>query len=130
MARAHTRRSADGVARPREERPLTLPVQPRAPHEAATRAGGCGRHTALWGPVVRLAGAAGLVQLGHVSTEGTKIRGNASRHKAMRYGYRTKAVERLREEIAALVTAAYQQAEAAAAGEPPGRCVARRAGAP
>jgi transposase len=62
--------------------------------------------------VVRLAGEAGLVQLGNVSTDGTKIQGNASRHKAMSYGYMNKAVERLREEIATLVTAAYQQDEA------------------
>jgi transposase len=33
--------------------------------------------------VVRLAAAAGLVQLGNVATDGTKIQGNASRHKAM-----------------------------------------------
>src|SRR5216683_5404952 len=59
--------------------------------------------------VVRLAGEAGLVKLGNVSTDGTKIQGNASRHKAMSYGYMQKAVERLREEIEALVTAAYQQ---------------------
>jgi len=62
--------------------------------------------------VVRLAGEAGLVQLGNVSTDGTKIQGNASRHKAMSYGYMKKAVERLREEIETLVTAAYQQDEA------------------
>jgi transposase len=68
--------------------------------------------------VVRLAGEAGLVQLGNVSTDGTKIQGNASRHKAMSYGYMHKAVERLREEIEALVTQAYQQdaAEEAALG--------------
>lgn len=36
--------------------------------------------------VVRLAGAAGLVKVGNVSTDGTKIQGNASRHKAMSYG--------------------------------------------
>jgi transposase len=62
--------------------------------------------------VVRLAGEAGLVKLGNVATDGTKIQGNASRHKAMSYGYMKKAVERLREEIEALVTAAYQQDEA------------------
>ncbi len=33
--------------------------------------------------VVRLAAAMGLVKLGKVSTDGTKIQGNASRHKAM-----------------------------------------------
>src|SRR2546427_4009778 len=62
--------------------------------------------------VVRLAGEAGLVKLGNVSTDGTKIQGHASRHKAMSYGYMQKEVERLREEIEALVTAAYQQDEA------------------
>src|SRR5256886_4062015 len=62
--------------------------------------------------VVRLAGEAGLVQLGNVSTDGTTIQGHASRHKAMRYGYMQKAVEGLREEIEALVTAADQQDEA------------------
>ena len=36
--------------------------------------------------VVRLAGEAGLVKLGNVSTDGTKMQGNASRHKAMSYG--------------------------------------------
>ena len=62
--------------------------------------------------VLRLAKEAGLVQLGNVSTDGTKIQGNASRHKAMSYGYMKKEVERLREEIEALVTQAVQQDEA------------------
>jgi transposase len=62
--------------------------------------------------VVRLAGEAGLVQLGNVATDGTKIQGNASRHKARSYGDMKKAVERLREEIEALGTAASQQDEA------------------
>jgi transposase len=62
--------------------------------------------------VVRLAGEAGVVKLGNVSTDGTKIQGNASRHKAMSYGYRKKEVARLREDIEALVTRAYQQDEA------------------
>ena len=63
--------------------------------------------------VVRLAAEAGLVQLGNVATDGTKIQGNASRHKAMSYGYMKKEVERLREDIETLVTQAYQQDEAA-----------------
>jgi transposase len=62
--------------------------------------------------VVRLAAETGLVKLGNVSTDGTKIQGNASRHKAMSYGYMKKEVERLREDIEALVTQAYQQDEA------------------
>jgi len=52
------------------------------------------------------------VQLGSVSTDGTKIQGNVSRHKAMSYGYMKKEVERIREAIEALVTRAYQQDEA------------------
>jgi len=59
--------------------------------------------------VLRIAGEAGLVKLGNVSTDGTKLQGNASRHKAMSYGYMKKEVERLREAIEALVTQAYQQ---------------------
>src|SRR3989454_2879415 len=62
--------------------------------------------------VVRLAGEAGLVPLGNVSTDGTTIQGHASRHKAMSDGYMQKEVERLREDIDALVTQAYQQDEA------------------
>src|SRR5919198_5799814 len=59
--------------------------------------------------VLRIAGEAGLVKLGNVSTDGTKVQGNASRHKAMSYGYMKKEVERIREEIEALVTQAYHQ---------------------
>ena len=37
--------------------------------------------------VLRLAGAMGMVKLGNLSTDGTKMGANASRHKAMSYGY-------------------------------------------
>ncbi len=53
--------------------------------------------------VLRLAKEAGLVQVGTLTTDGTKMPGNASRHKAMSYGYMTKEVERLRAEIEALL---------------------------
>ena len=53
--------------------------------------------------VLRLAKEAGLLQLGVLATDGTKMAGAASRHKAMSYGYMVKEVERLRAEIAALV---------------------------
>jgi len=59
--------------------------------------------------VLRIAGEAGLVKLGNVATDGTKLQGSASRHKAMSYGYMKQEGERLREEIEALVTQAYQQ---------------------
>ena len=68
--------------------------------------------TELFVQVLRLAKEAGLVKLGNVSTDGTKIQGNASRHKAMSYGYMQKEGERLREEIETLVTQAFQQDEA------------------
>jgi transposase len=57
---------------------------------------------------VRLAREAGLLKLGHLSTDGTKVAGNASRHKAMSYGYMLKEEERLTQEMAALL----QQAQA------------------
>jgi transposase len=72
--------------------------------------------TAVLVPVVRLAGAAGLVQLGNGSTAGTHSQGHASRHKAMSDGERHKDVERWRAEMEAVVTAAYPQDEAADAG--------------
>src|SRR3989441_122861 len=59
--------------------------------------------------VLRIAGEAGMVKLGNLATDGTKIQGNASRHKAMSYGYMHKEADRLREDIEALVTQAHQQ---------------------
>src|SRR3954469_21824716 len=53
--------------------------------------------------VLRLARAAGLVRLGTIAVDGTKVQGNASRHKAMSYGYMAKEVVRLRAEIDALL---------------------------
>lgn len=66
----------------------------------------------LFVQVLCLAKEAGMVTLGNGSTDGTKLQGNASRHKAMSYGYMTKEVERLREAIEALVTQAFHQDEA------------------
>jgi len=40
----------------------------------------------LFVQVLRLCRAAGLVQFGHVAVDGTKLKANASRHKAMSYG--------------------------------------------
>jgi transposase len=61
----------------------------------------------LFVEVLRVAGALGMVQLGNLSTDGTKMGANASRHKAMSYGYMNKESDRLRAEIKALL----QQAE-------------------
>jgi hypothetical protein len=53
----------------------------------------------LFVQVLRLAEKAGLVKLGHVSLDGTKIKANASRHKAMSYGYMKKREAELKAEV-------------------------------
>jgi len=72
----------------------------------------------LFSQVLKLAHEAGLVQLGAWATDGSKFPGNASRHKAMSYGYMTKEEARLRAEIQELLTQAQQvdEAEDAALG--------------
>jgi hypothetical protein len=62
----------------------------------------------LFVEVLRLAGEMGMVKLGNVSTDGTKIGANASRHKAMSYGYMKKDIERLEAEIEQLLKQAEQ----------------------
>src|SRR4051794_13412698 len=57
----------------------------------------------LFNQVLKLAHEAGLVQLGAWATDGSKFPGNASRHKAMSYGYMHKEAERLKAEIAELL---------------------------
>lgn len=49
--------------------------------------------------VLRVAGELGMVKLGNLSTDGTKMGANASRHKAMSYGYMNKEIPRLEAEI-------------------------------
>jgi hypothetical protein len=58
--------------------------------------------------VLRLAGEMGLVKLGNLSTDGTKMGANASRHKAMSYGYMNKDIARLEAEIDQLLKQAEQ----------------------
>ena len=53
----------------------------------------------LFAQVLRLCRRAGLVKLGHVALDGTKIKANASKHKAMSYGRMVKAEARLEGEI-------------------------------
>jgi transposase len=57
----------------------------------------------LFNQVLKLAHAAGLIQLGAWATDGSKFPGNASRHKAMSYGYMQKEEARLQAEIAELL---------------------------
>ena len=58
--------------------------------------------------VLRVAGAMGLVKVGNLSTDGTKLGANASRHKAMSYGYMDKDIKRLEAEINELLKQADQ----------------------
>jgi hypothetical protein len=53
--------------------------------------------------VVKIAQNAGMVQLGHVSLDGSKIKANASKHKAMSYGRMKQEEQRLRQEISELM---------------------------
>src|SRR5271157_5680552 len=57
--------------------------------------------SALFGQVLRLCEQAGLVKLGHVALDGTKIKANASKHKAMSYERMGKRAEELEAEVAA-----------------------------
>lgn len=53
----------------------------------------------LFAQVLELCRAAGLVRLGHVSLDGTKLRANASKHKAMSYGRMLSRERRYEDEI-------------------------------
>jgi hypothetical protein len=53
----------------------------------------------LFDQVLQLCREAGLVKLGHVAVDGTKVRANASKHKAMSYARMKQEEERRRAEI-------------------------------
>jgi len=69
--------------------------------------------SALFVQVVKLARETGLVSLGRVGVDGTKIKANASKHKAMSYARMQDEEARLKREIAGLL----KQAEAQDAAE-------------
>ena len=71
----------------------------------------------LFVQVVRLAREMGLVKLGTIAVDGTKLKANASRHKAMSYGHMLKAESELKAQIDALLSRA-QQADEAEKNEP------------
>ena len=66
----------------------------------------------LFVQVVRLAREMGLVKLGTIAVDGTKVSANASRHKAMSYGHMLKAEAALKAQIDALLKRARQADEA------------------
>jgi transposase len=60
----------------------------------------------LFTQALLLCSEAGLVKLGHISIDGTKIKANASKHKAMSYKRMTETEARLKQEIEALLDTA------------------------
>jgi transposase len=68
---------------------------------------------ALFVQVVAIAREAGVVRVGALAVDGSKVKASASKHKAMSYGRMRDEDRRLREQIAALTT----QAEATDAAE-------------
>jgi transposase len=60
----------------------------------------------LFVEVLRLCQQVGLVKLGHVSLDGTKVKANASKHKAMSYGRMEKKAEELEAEVERLLSEA------------------------
>jgi transposase len=73
---------------------------------------------ALFVQVVTIAREAGVVQLGALAVDGSKVKASASKHKAMSYGRMRDEERRVREQIAALTAeaAAVDAAEDAAHG--------------
>lgn len=71
----------------------------------------------LFGQVLRLCAEAGLVKLGHVALDGTKLKASASRHKAMSYGRMKRRLPELEAELAAEARRWLDAAEAADAVE-------------
>jgi len=67
----------------------------------------------LFCQALQLCEKAGLVKLGHVAIDGSKIQGNASKHKAMSYERMSEAEKKLQAEVAGLL----QRAEAVDAAE-------------
>lgn len=57
----------------------------------------------LFGQVVQIAKNSGMLKLGRIAIDGTKIKANASRHKAMSYDRMKQEEKRLEKEIAELV---------------------------
>ncbi len=71
-----------------------------------------GTLSGLFVQVLLLCQKMGMAKLGHVALDGTKMKANASKHKAMSYDRMNKDIEKLEAEVAALMKAA-EEADAA-----------------
>jgi len=63
---------------------------------------------ALFIEVLKLAGAMGMLKLGTVALDGTKVHANASRHSALSYGHAKKIEKQLKREVKQLLRLAEQ----------------------
>jgi transposase len=63
---------------------------------------------ALFVQVLKLCQAAGLVKLGHIAIDGSKVKANASKHMAMSYERMSETEKRLEQEVLELLTRAEQ----------------------
>lgn len=89
-------------------RVLTADQQPDHDTIASFRRRHLGVLVPLFVQVLRLCQKAGLVKLGHVSLDGTKVRANASKHKAMSYTRMEKSAKELEEEVVRLLAEAQE----------------------
>jgi len=109
--------SSRRIARACEERVDFMAVTARQTPDFRTISDFRKRHLkalgGLFGQVLQLCAEAGLVKLGHVALDGTKMWANASKHKAMSYGRMRKAEP----ELAAQVAKWFAEAAAADAAE-------------
>jgi transposase len=76
---------------------------------------------ALFVEVLKLCALAGLTQVGTIALDGTKVKANASRHKAMSYDRMQQEEQRLKEEIATMLAEAQTADEADDARHGPSR---------
>jgi transposase len=109
--------SSRRIARAAVERADFMMIVAGDPPDFRTISGFRKRHlqalAALFVQVLRVAEQAGLVKLGHVALDGTKIKANASKHKAMSY----ERMKKREAELAAEVDRWLEAAEAADAEE-------------
>jgi len=70
---------------------------------AAFRKQHLGALAGLFTQVLKLCQKAGLVKLGHIAIDGTKIKANASKHKAMSYERMSETEKKLEQEVQALL---------------------------
>lgn len=76
---------------------------------------------ALFVDVLKLCALAGLAKVGTIALDGTKVKANASRHKAMSYDRMSEEEARLKQEIATILAEAEAADETEDAAHGPGR---------